>query len=138
MFFKKLKISVCCMILFYCDRVPGANMIEENIKIKSVTPKELMEVDFKRVTLLDLRDYDEITDGKLEGAIHIPLNRISRELSTVPKDKAVYAYCASGIWSREITEILMERGYEVYNLEGGYKAYKEYMDSFVQDGDKEE
>lgn len=28
-----------------------------------------------------------------------------------------------------MAEILLERGYEVYNLEGGFKAYKEYLAS---------
>ena len=31
--------------------------------------------------------------------------------------------CRTGDWSEEVTEILTDRGYDAYNVEGGFKAY---------------
>lgn len=38
-------------------------------------------------------------------------------------------YCRTGGWSSEVAEILAERGYDVSDPEGGWKAYQTLIDS---------
>ena len=94
-------------------------------EFKRISAEDFAGLDYKTVTLLDLREPDELIIDSIEGAINIPFSQISR-LSEVPKDKPVYVYCRVGDYSEEVAEILADRGYDVYNLEGGYNAYKEY------------
>lgn len=101
--------------------------MEEITEAKNIYAEEFAKADFSRVTLLDLREPDEVIVSGIDGAINIPFSRISKELDKVPKDKAVYVYCRTGDWSEEVAEILADRGYEVYNLVGGFKAYQEYI-----------
>lgn len=100
---------------------------EQEIEVKNISAEEFAKLDFNKVTLLDLRDENEVLVAGIEGAINIPFSRIGKELSSVPKDLPVYVFCSTGNLSEEITEILAERGYDSYNVSGGFKAYKEYI-----------
>ena len=91
--------------------------------IQSISIEQFLALDLCSVTLLDLREPDEVLMGSIDGAMNIPLAQISKKLDSVPREKPVYVFCSTGDWSREITEILLDRGYEAYNVEGGYSAY---------------
>jgi peroxiredoxin family protein/rhodanese-related sulfurtransferase/TusA-related sulfurtransferase len=77
--------------------------------------------------LADLREPDEVLIKEIEGAINIPFSRISKDLDKLPKEKPVYVICRTGNFSQEVTEILCDRGYEAYNIEGGFEAYQRYL-----------
>lgn len=104
-------------------------MSEQKHSIKTITPEAFSKLDFGAVTLLDLRETDEVLVHEIEGAIHIPFRKISTELSKVPNDKTVYVFCRTGDWSEEVTDILTDRGYDAVNVLGGYKAYQEYLEN---------
>ena len=99
----------------------------EEIEVKNISAEDFAKLDFSNVTLLDLREIDEVLVAGIDGAINIPFSQVSKRLDDVPTDKPVYVFCRTGDWSEEIAEILSERGYDVYNLLGGFKAYKEYL-----------
>ncbi|MBP5152145.1 MAG: DsrE/DsrF/DrsH-like family protein [Lachnospiraceae bacterium] len=89
-----------------------------------ITAEEFAKLDFGSVTLLDLREPDEVLVSGIEGAINLPFSAGFDKLDTVPKDKPVIAYCRVGDWSEQVAEILADRGYKVSTLEGGYNAYR--------------
>ena len=64
--------------------------------------------------LLDVRTSQEYEKGHLEGSILIPYDRISKEISTVVKDKSqkIHLYCRSGRRSKIAKEALQEMGYK--------------------------
>lgn len=102
------------------------NDIEE-LEVKNISVEDFAKLDFSKVTLLDLREKDEVLVSGIEGAINIPFSQISSKLSDVPNDLPVYVFCRTGDWSEEVAEILADRGYDAYNVTGGFKAYKEYI-----------
>lgn len=77
-----------------------------------------------RVTLLDVRTKTEVSRGKIDGFIHIPLDSMREHLEEIPKDKPVYVHCHSGLRSYIACRILQGNGYECYNLAGGYRLYE--------------
>ena len=91
---------------------------------KDITAEEFSKVDFDSVTLVDLREPDELIVSGIEGAINIPFSTFPKGIDDIPKDKPVYVYCREGSFSEEVAEILADRGYEVYNLKDGYKEYR--------------
>ena len=93
--------------------------------VKTISAEDFAALDFSNVTLLDLREPDEVLVGGIDGAINIPFSEFAHKLDDVPKGKPVYVFCRTGDWSEEVTEILTDREYEAYNVAGGYKAYKE-------------
>ena len=76
------------------------------------------------VTLLDVRTKTEVSRGKIDGFIHIPLDSLREHLGEIPKDKPVYVHCHSGLRSYIACRILYGNGYECYNLAGGYRLYE--------------
>ncbi|SET68175.1 CoA-disulfide reductase [Natronincola peptidivorans] len=74
--------------------------------------------------VVDLREEIERDLGNIEKSIHIPLGELRHRLNEVPKEKIVYVYCQVGIRGYLAARILMQAGYKVKNLDGGYKTYE--------------
>lgn len=104
-----------------------------NEEYKKISAGEFLNLDFKNVTLVDLREPDEVLVDGIEGAINIPFSKFATELDKVPKDKPVYVYCREGSFSEEVAEILADRSYDVYELSGGYKEYKKLRDESLSE-----
>lgn len=94
---------------------------------KHLTPEEFAKLDLRNVTLLDLREPDEVLVSGIEGAINLPFSGGFDKLDTIPKDKPVIVFCRVGDWSEEIAEILYDRGYDTASLDGGYNAYRTFL-----------
>ena len=77
----------------------------------------------EKVILLDIRSCAEFKNNGIKGSVNVPFDEISTGLSKLPKDKPVYVLCRTGDLSEEVAEILEDRGYDVYNVEGGHAAY---------------
>ena len=91
-----------------------------------LTPEEFSQLDPAKVTLVDLRDPNEGLIKGIPGSLNIPFNDFAAKIDSLPKDKPVYAFCRVGDWSSQVVEILRDRGYEAYDLAGGYEAYEKY------------
>jgi rhodanese-related sulfurtransferase len=87
-------------------------MLEQENGIKTITSEEFSKLNFNEITLLDLREPDEVLVNGITGAINIPFQEISTGLDRVPRDKTVYVICRTGDWSGEVAEILTDRGYD--------------------------
>jgi len=73
--------------------------------------------------LLDVRDDDEVSRGRLPTARHIPLSQLRQRLHELPKDQEVVVYCQSGMRSYLAARILSEHGYRCRNLSGAFKSW---------------
>ncbi len=76
------------------------------------------------VTLLDTRTKTEVSRGKIDGFINIPLDNLREHLDEIPKDRPVYVHCHSGLRSYIACRILSGNGYDCYNLAGGWRLYE--------------
>ena len=76
------------------------------------------------VTLLDTRTTSEVARGKIDGFINVPLDSLRDRLSEIPVDKPVYVHCHSGLRSYLACRILSGKGYDCYNLSGGFRLYE--------------
>lgn len=75
-------------------------------------------------TFLDVSTTDEIMMGSIPGFLNIPLDDLRDQLDDIAKDIPVYVTCRVGLRGYVAARILKQRGYEVYNLSGGYKIYQ--------------
>ena len=75
-------------------------------------------------TLLDVRQPGEYEQRHLAGAKLVPLPELPGRLDELDPQEPVVAYCAVGGRSRAAAQLLQGQGFkEVYNLEGGIKAW---------------
>jgi CoA-disulfide reductase len=72
--------------------------------------------------LIDVRESIERDMGMIEGSVNIPLGELRDRLGEIPT-KEVNVYCQVGLRGYLATRILMQAGFKVKNLDGGYKTY---------------
>ncbi|CAM1356629.1 rhodanese-like domain-containing protein [Tenacibaculum halocynthiae] len=99
-------------------------------EIKNITTSTLETVlkSDSRIQLVDVRTPAEWQKGIIENAIKIDVTSSSFEkeaLKLLDKTKPVYLYCRSGGRSMIAAETLLKKGFEVYNIEGGYMQWQQ-------------
>lgn len=109
------------------DPVNMAGYVIENVRgglVKQYTWKEALSLPRDgSVTLLDVRTDKEYAAGHIPGTVHIPLDSLRERLSELDRGKRVYVNCQSGLRSYLACRILAQKGFECYNLIGGYRYY---------------
>lgn len=73
--------------------------------------------------LIDVREPIEREFGYIKGSINIPLNEIRKRLHEIPKDQPIYVSCQVGLRGYIASRILKNNGYNVKNVDGGWKTY---------------
>mgnify|MGYP000525451499 CR=1 FL=1 len=76
------------------------------------------------VTLLDTRTVGEFDGGHIDGFLNIPVDELRERLGKLDKSKPVYVICQSGLRSYIACRILAQRGFDCWNLAGGYRLYE--------------
>jgi hydroxyacylglutathione hydrolase len=76
--------------------------------------------------LVDVRGLHEYEEGRIEGAVHIPMGEMLHHLDELPHHEPFIVYCTTGIRSQVVASLLQTMGYNnVHNLEGGIEAWKD-------------
>ena len=76
------------------------------------------------IILLDVRTTEEYSAGHIEGFRNIPVDEMRERLSELENGKPVYVMCQSGLRSYIAVRILSQKGFDCYNLSGGYRFYE--------------
>lgn len=116
-----------------------------------ITAKELQQkLDHgENIFILDVRNEDEYNEWKIEGknveSANIPYfdfleeEQVDQHAASLPKDREMVIVCAKGGSSDFIADLMRERGFEAYSLEGGmldwsqlYTAKTAYVDEDVK------
>lgn len=96
-----------------------------NQKIETFDWQEIPALLEKNAYLLDVREEFELVTGELPNSHVIPLAKLRSRIDEIPKDQTIYVYCQVGLRGYNAARILMQRGYSVKNLDGGFKTYKQ-------------
>jgi len=83
----------------------------------------------KRPFLLDVRTAEEFAQGHLPGAVNISVDELRTRLEELPRQSLIAVYCQVGQRGYLATRILLQHGFQVANLGGGYKTYRLYFAS---------
>lgn len=74
--------------------------------------------------LLDVRNPEELANGRFSSAINIPLNQLRERISELDPAKEYIVSCHSGLRSYVAERILKQKGFKVKNLDGAFALYK--------------
>ena len=67
----------------------------------------------KDVLFIDVRSEDELSDqGMIAGAVNIPLDALPEREATLPRDKTMYLYCATGARAKMAYKELAGAGFK--------------------------
>jgi rhodanese-related sulfurtransferase len=85
------------------------------------------------VLVVDVRNDDEVSRGRIPNAIHIPLSLLPVDYAKLLNANHVIFYCHSGIRSALAADFALSKGIKnVYNLYGGVIAWANAGYSFVK------
>lgn len=95
--------------------------------VREVDPRESLRMREQGAVLIDVREQDEVDQGTIPGAIHIPRGFLEMRIEEAVRDHSepVVVYCAGGVRSLFGAESLMQLGYEnVASMSGGFNGWK--------------
>lgn len=110
------------------DPVNMAGFVASNIIAglsDTVTVPEL-DASTKPYVILDVRSDQEVSEGMIPGAIHIPIDQLRNRLSEVPADKEVLTHCRVGQRAYIASRILRNRGINAKFITGGQLTWRAY------------
>ncbi|WP_433939314.1 rhodanese-like domain-containing protein [Paenibacillus lautus] len=94
--------------------------------MREISPKDLewMLSDGTAVNIIDVREAEEVAEGKIPGAVNIPLGLIEFRKQDLDRSKEYVMICRSGGRSGRAAEYLEGQGYQVINMTGGMLAWE--------------
>lgn len=94
--------------------------------MREISPKEVEEMinDAKDINLIDVREEDEVAEGQIPGAVHIPLGSVESRMNELDKSREYVMVCRSGGRSGHACQLLESQGFEVINMTGGMLAWE--------------
>lgn len=94
--------------------------------MKQITAKEVENLlnEGKTLNIVDVREADEVANGKIPHAIHIPLGLLEFKVQDLDKSKEYITVCRSGARSGRAAQYLESRGFNILNMTGGMLAWE--------------
>jgi phage shock protein E len=117
-------IRVLLVILFTVSMTLSFGQTLENVK--SIEFKQLAD-SIPEAVIIDLRTADELKTGIIPNAINIDFlaKDFETQIGNLDPLKPYFIYCAGGGRSGETAELMSQKGFkQVYNLQGGFTAWK--------------
>jgi rhodanese-related sulfurtransferase len=92
---------------------------------EEISPQQAAELMRNGAQLVDVRHPDEHAAGRIEGSLHIALDRLPEKAGGIDPERPVVFYCRSGQRSALATQAFRAAGYRAHNLDGGLLAWRE-------------
>ncbi|WP_211171001.1 CoA-disulfide reductase [Bacillus sp. DNRA2] len=99
----------------------ASNIIDEGIE--TVQWHEVDDIIAGGGLLIDVREPKERENGYISGSVCIPLDSLRDRLAELPTDQTIYVSCQVGLRGYLATRILLANGFNVKNVDGGWKTY---------------
>lgn len=102
--------------------------------ISEISPVKLAELrKSENIQLLDVREDHEVGYCRIDGSVHVPLNRLLRGAETgLDPEKETVCYCHHGVRSLHSAIYLSNCGFrKVHSLSGGINAWSLQVDPAV-------
>ena len=105
------------------DPVNLAGMIAANVMRGDITLAHWEDIHDTDALILDVRTPDEFKRDRVEGALNIQLDEIRTRMNELPKKREIWTYCYVGQRSYYATRALVQYGFDVKNISGGFKTF---------------
>ena len=89
--------------------------------------KDQLKESLDQYVIIDVREADEVENGKIENSQNMPLGLLIRNAKKGKieelKQEKVCVYCASGYRGNIAADELVKAGFSAVNLDGGYTTW---------------
>lgn len=84
------------------------------------------------ITLVDVREDDELALASIPGAVHLPLHQLPQRFSELDPQAPLALLCHHGMRSEMAARFLEKNGYrDIANVSGGIDAWSLAVDASV-------
>jgi len=94
----------------------------------SVESEDLEDLLQKGYKLIDVREHDEWDAGHHIRASHLPMGEVVEQIDNFNNKEKYIFVCRSGARSERVTNFMISKNIESYNLTGGMKQLKNFTD----------
>jgi rhodanese-related sulfurtransferase len=126
---KSIYILFTTLLFVSCSSM---EVVNDNGIVQGVTIVEVKKLISEGVQVLDVRTVREVSNGRIQGAINIDFyaddfeEQVAAQLNSM---KPILVYCKVGGRSSKASNKMAKLNFvKVYNLIGGYDAWKTYKD----------
>ncbi len=90
-------------------------------QLNIITPKEVEKLlkEGKQLNIIDVRELEEVEEGMIPTAKHIPLGELPVQYKELDDKKDYILVCRSGSRGARACQFLMQHGFSVMNMDGG-------------------
>lgn len=93
---------------------------------EDLPPEEVRRLlDEGAVDLIDVREPYEHAAGRIEGARHVEIPKLTAAASELDPERPIVFYCRSGARSAMTTQAFRASGFSAFNMTGGLLAWVE-------------
>lgn len=126
---EQMEALVCKLRAIGVDNLPGYFTPDElgdlNADLPVMRAEEAAQAHGEGALLVDVRSKSEFDAGHAEGALNIPYGMLPGRIESLPADRMIIAYCASGIRSHIAASVLMKHGVKAFaSVQGGLPALR--------------
>ncbi|MCK8825474.1 rhodanese-like domain-containing protein [Fuchsiella alkaliacetigena] len=127
---KKLTVLLVCLLIVALA-APGAFALRDQYdeEIEYITPMDLeFELEMSEIgediVVIDVRTEDEFQAGHIPGSVRVDGALLGLRIDDhADEDTKVVITCLGGGRAIFSTKLVQDLGYDVYNLEGGFRAW---------------
>lgn len=117
-----LNLSFCLAVSFFACR--QSTPMYQSLSVDDFE-ELIMNPDIQR---LDVRTVAEYSEGHIAGSLNVNVldeaSFVEMAKNVLQKDRPIALYCRSGKRSKKAAEILSKQGYQVFELNKGFQAWK--------------
>jgi NADPH-dependent 2,4-dienoyl-CoA reductase/sulfur reductase-like enzyme/rhodanese-related sulfurtransferase len=100
----------------------GSNVLRGDVRI---IHSEDLEIGADDTQIVDVRSPAEFSRGHIPSAVNLNLNQLRESVKSLDKGRRVVVYCQVGYRGYLGYRIMKQMGFDVVNLDGGYKSIVE-------------
>jgi len=95
--------------------------------VANAISKDQLKESLDQYVIIDVREADEVENGKIENSQNMPLGLLIRNAKKCKieelKQEKICVYCASGYRGNIAADELGKAGFSAVNLDGGYATW---------------
>lgn len=116
------------------DPINVAGMMAANALAGDMPLADWSRLRTSGAALIDVRDPHEYAAGHIEGAVNLPMAALRERLDELPAGRELWVYCAAGQRAYFAQRLLLQRGFDVKNLSGGFATWNAMRAAGLIDG----
>ena len=125
---KNVLRTTLLIVVIYCFMacVNASDNKSNDIILEPIEYMESLKAD-STAYLLDVRRASEYAEGHIPGAAQLDVTNEAeflKGIESLDKNNTIYIYCRSGRRSRIAAKHLIDNGFNVIDLKGGYSAWE--------------